>query len=138
VSDPVSTFEPLNREECVALLAGAAVGRLGVVVDDQPHIVPVNYAVDGDTVVFHTAPGTVLTEASLQKVAFEIDRVDERTRTGWSVCVHGVGREITDAADPESEHLAALPVELWAPGERDRVFKIVPAEITGRFIGTTG
>ena len=31
---------------------------------------------------------------------FEIDGYDEQSRTGWSVCVHGPGREITDVEDP--------------------------------------
>jgi uncharacterized protein len=129
------TLEALGREECEALLAAHHVGRLAVMVDDQPHIVPVNYAVDHSTIVFRTADGTVLTEAALRKVAFEVDGVDERTRTGWSVCVHGYGREIGDAVDADSRRLAALPVETWAPGERGRVFKIVAGEVTGRFIG---
>lgn len=129
------TLGALGRNECEALLAAHHVGRLAVVIDDQPHIVPVNYAADGSTIVFRTADGTVLTEAALRKVAFEVDAVDERTRTGWSVCVHGYGREIGDAVDAESRRLSALAIETWAPGERERVFKVVPGEVTGRFIG---
>ena len=64
------------------------------------------YAADTDgNVVFRTGTHTVLTKVDLEQVAFEIDGVDEQTRTGWSVCVHGVGREITDVDDPQPRHL---------------------------------
>lgn len=135
MTTPTKTFEPLGREECEALLARGHVGRLAVVVDGRPHIVPVNYVSDHATIVFRTADGTVLTEAALRRVAFEIDTVDERNQVGWSVCVHGFGQEIGDAVDADSRRLSALPLVTWAPGERDRVFKIVPDEVTGRFIG---
>ncbi|MFI5042255.1 MAG: pyridoxamine 5'-phosphate oxidase family protein [Acidimicrobiales bacterium] len=130
-----TALETLSREECEALLADGAVGRLAVVVDDQPHIVPVNYVAEGATIVFRTAPDTILNEASLHRVAFEVDDIHERRRVGWSVCVQGYGREITDAVDAESRHLLQLFVDCWAPEGRDRWFKIVPDAVTGRYLG---
>ena len=79
---------------------------------------------------------TTATEASLAKVAFEVDDIDVERHQGWSVAVHGFGRDITHAIDPESERLRDLPVRPWAPGQRDRWFKINPAEITGRRLTT--
>ncbi|HZQ59540.1 MAG TPA: pyridoxamine 5'-phosphate oxidase family protein [Acidimicrobiales bacterium] len=130
-----TVLEPLSREMCETLLASGSIGRLAVVIDDQPHIVPVNYVADGATIVFRTAPGTVLTETALQRVAFEVDGIDEERRSGWSVTVHGFGREITDAVDSESQRLRALHVDCWAPEGRDRWFKIVPDLVTGRYLG---
>jgi nitroimidazol reductase NimA-like FMN-containing flavoprotein (pyridoxamine 5'-phosphate oxidase superfamily) len=130
-----TVLEPLSRELCETLLASATTGRLAVVVDDQPHIVPVNYVADGATVVFRTAPGTVLTESALQRVAFEVDGIDEARRTGWSVTVQGSGSDITDALDAESERLRALHLDCWAPEGRDRWFKVVPSVVTGRYLG---
>ena len=128
------TLETLSREACLQLLASKRVGRLGVIADDRPHVVPVNYALDGDTVVFRTGEATVLTEASLRFVALEIDEIDEQTHRGWSVVVHGFGREVGDAIDAESRRLVAIPIETWAGGDRNRVFKIEPEELTGRGI----
>jgi nitroimidazol reductase NimA-like FMN-containing flavoprotein (pyridoxamine 5'-phosphate oxidase superfamily) len=125
----------LTPAECEALLANGSVGRLAVVVGDQPHIVPVNYVADGATIVFRTGPETVLTEASLNKVAFEVDGIHETLRAGWSVCVHGYGREISDCVDDESRRLQALYVDTWAPDGRDRWFKIDPATVSGRALG---
>jgi len=64
----------------------------------------------------------------------EIDRPDQ----GWSVAVHGFGRDITHAVDPESGRLRQLPVQPWAPGRRDQWFKITPTEITGRRLTAAG
>ena len=132
-----SSLVPLSRDECVASLRKARIGRLAVVIKDQPHVLPLNYAVDENgTIVFRTAELTTATEASLAKVAFEVDDIDVERHQGWSVAVHGFGRDITHGIDPESERLRKLPVRPWAPGQRDRWFKITPAEITGRRLTT--
>ena len=123
----------LDPRECLERLHGSRVGRAAVIVEGQPHIVPVNYtAGDDGTVVFRTGVDTVLTRVDLQRVAFEIDGIDEAARSGWSVCVHGVGRELTTLDDPASARLRALTVDVWAPGDRSRMFAIEPLEITGR------
>jgi uncharacterized protein len=110
-----------------------------MVIKDQPHVLPLNYAVDENgTIVFRTAELTVATEASLRKVAFEVDDIDVERHQGWSVAVHGFCRDITQAIDRESERLRELPVRPWAPGQRDQWFKIIPAEITGRRVTTAG
>jgi nitroimidazol reductase NimA-like FMN-containing flavoprotein (pyridoxamine 5'-phosphate oxidase superfamily) len=115
------------------LLRQGRVGRLAVVIGGEPHVIPLNYAVDGEgVIVFRTAELTAATEVALAKVAFEVDEIDVERHQGWSVAVHGYGRGITDAIDPESERLRQLPVRPWAPGQRDQWFKITPKEITGR------
>ena len=77
------TISDLSRKECERLLAGQGVGRLGIAVDGQPHILPVNYAhAGGGEIVFRTASGTLLTEASLRRVAFEVDAIDSGAHEG--------------------------------------------------------
>jgi nitroimidazol reductase NimA-like FMN-containing flavoprotein (pyridoxamine 5'-phosphate oxidase superfamily) len=135
MTDPSSrtAFIELDRTECERLLASQEVGRLAVVADGAPHVIPVNYATPGGgVVVFRTVAGSILTEASLRRVAFEVDEVDRATRSGWSVEVRGVGRDIADAVDAESVRLRQLPLVTWAPGERQQWFKIVPDAVTGR------
>ena len=127
-------LETLTEEACLKLIAGRVVGRLAVVENGRPEIVPVNYVLDERTVVFRTGVATVLTEASLQFVAFEIDEIDEKAHRGWSVVVHGFGREIGDALDAESRRLAALSGQTWAGGDRNRIFKVTADHITGRAI----
>jgi len=136
VSTPASqgaaSLEHLNRTECLNMLALAQVGRVGFVVDGQPEILPVNYALDGDTVLFRTDRGSALNQVSMANVAFEVDWIDESTQSGWSVLVRGRGECIADAVDPTSERIRRLTLNTWAPGERDRWFTIRPSSITGR------
>ena len=135
MTDPSSraAFVELDRAECERLLASHTVGRLAVVTDGAPHVLPVNYATPGGgVIVFRTAAESTLTEASLRQVAFEVDQVDPATCSGWSVEVRGFGRDIADAVDAESVRLRGLPLVTWVPGERQQWFKIVPDAVTGR------
>ena len=58
--NPIASLEDLGRAECLDLLATAAVGRVGLLVDGRPEVLPVNYALDGETVLFRTAEGTAI------------------------------------------------------------------------------
>lgn len=80
--DARTGIERLDREECLALLAGEVVGRLAVVAGGGAEIFPVNYVLDGDTVVFRTDSGTKLHAAGRAQASFEIDRIDREHRTG--------------------------------------------------------
>jgi len=122
----------LTEGECLSLLAANQLGRVGVVVDGQPLVFPVNYVLDGRTIVFRTGVGTILGGASFALVAFEIDGSDAVRRSGWSVMVQGMGHDITDAVDQLSEHLQTIEVFPWAPGSKPRLLRIDPRVITGR------
>jgi len=107
-------YEEITANECLELLKTHHFGRIAVIVDGQPVIFPINYAVDHDAVVFRTNAGAKLSGAVMGRVAFEIDGTDEVARTGWSVVVQGVGSEITAALDHRSEQLRQLEVEPWS------------------------
>ena len=126
----------LARDECFELLATAAVGRVGLVVDGKPEVLPVNYVVDADAIVFRAADASVLTKAALQPVAFEVDRIEAATHSGWSVLVHGVAQDVSHAVDTMSEHVRRLALVSWAPGERHRWFRIKADSVSGRRLGT--
>jgi len=128
----MASLDQIGRSECLGLLATTAVGRVGLIVDGKPEVLPVNYGLDGDSVLFRTAEGTVLNQASGQVVAFEVDHFDETSHTGWSVLVQGLAHNISDTIDPTSERLRRLAVITWAPDSRDRWFRVVPDRITGR------
>jgi len=116
-------------------LARARFARLAFVDGEQPLIFPVNVAVDKDDhIVFRTAGGTALAGLDGRRVAVEVDAHDPGLRTGWSILVCGVARDISAAPDPEAARLRALPVDCWAPGPRDRTFAVLPLSITGRVI----
>lgn len=134
--EPPSTsavvMEELDAVACLELLTTTSVGRVGLVLDGRPFVLPVNYVVDGQSVVFRTAEGTVLNKVALQVVAFEADRIDEATATGWSVLVQGVAQDVSNAIDTTSERLRRLALVSWAPGQRHRWFRVNADTITGR------
>jgi nitroimidazol reductase NimA-like FMN-containing flavoprotein (pyridoxamine 5'-phosphate oxidase superfamily) len=131
-------LEALSPAECLRLLGRGRIGRVGFVSDGQPHVLPVNYiASDAGEVVFRTTDDSLLTAVAGGPAAFEIDGYDEGAKTGWSVCVHGPGREITDIGDDLADRLRQLNVITWAPGPRDRWFAILADQITGRRIPMT-
>ena len=72
-------IEVIDRDECLALLAAESVGRIAVIAGAEPVIFPVNYAMDGETIVFRTAVGSKFAAAVRgTRVSFEIDRFDPR------------------------------------------------------------
>lgn len=97
--------------------------------DGKPEIPPVNYALDGETVLFRTAEGTVLNKAASRVIAFEVDEVAAATHEGWSVLIQGLSRDISDAVDPNLSAQRRLSLITWAPGERHRWFRIDPDKV---------
>src|SRR6476620_9153655 len=103
----------LSKEECLRRLRTARVGRVAFVDQGEPVILPVNHGVDGDAVVFRTAPGGKLFAAESElPVAFEVDGFDADRRAGWSVVVRGAATIVEDQAD--IARLTLLGVEPWA------------------------
>jgi uncharacterized protein len=129
----VPVIRMLDRDRCLELLREACVGRIAVVVNGVPEITPVNYALlDGD-IVFRSGTGTKLHAAlTSQPVSFEVDRIDEDRRTGWSVLVSGNSSVIEDGA--ELERAEALDIDTWAPGTRDAFVRVRTDLVFGREI----
>lgn len=124
----------LERSECLDLLAAHHFGRLAVVMTNgAPMIRPVNYAFDqsSQSVVFRTARGSKL-HALLRaaKAAFEIDGIDEQSRTGWSVVIEGVTAEVNRPHDVG--RLNRLGIEPWAPGPKPHWVAIRAWTVSGR------
>jgi len=126
--------EELGRQECLALMSTQRLGRLGVVVDGMPLVLPMQFALDGETVILQTNQGAKTLHAPLTSVSFEVDHVDWEQGVGWSVLVQGLGEDISTAIDTRSEERRSLAVHPWAPPPADRWLAIVPRKITGRRI----
>src|SRR5690606_4123134 len=92
--DARTGLEIIDPDECRRLLATEDVGRLAIVDGSTPLVFPVNYALDGDAVVFRTVPGTKLALGPRGAVSFEVDAIDRTARTGWSVLVVGHLEEV--------------------------------------------
>ena len=136
MSEVHTGLEPIGIDECVRLLAEHHLGRLAVVVDDQPLIFPINYAFAGRRVVFRTDAGTKLYAAKDRRVAFEIDGTDAVYHEGWSVIVVGIAHEELDPA--RLRELARLPLSPWVSGPKMHWMYISGGAITGRRITREG
>lgn len=130
-------IETLPVDECLRLLSDHDLGRLAYIGHNGPTIAVLNYLLHDGTVVIRTSFGTTLDTISAgARVAFEVDRVDEATRVGWSVIVHGKAEEIWRPAELATAR--RLPVTPWAPGERNHYICIYPSAITGRRVTRPG
>jgi nitroimidazol reductase NimA-like FMN-containing flavoprotein (pyridoxamine 5'-phosphate oxidase superfamily) len=130
----VDRIETLTTDESLQLLSTASVGRIAVTRDALPVILPVNYVVDGTSLVIRTTDGAILRAARAggAVVAFEVDNLEEQTMTGWSVLVTGTLREVT--AVSAVLRAEQLPLAPWAGGERRHFVRITPGLVSGRRI----
>jgi nitroimidazol reductase NimA-like FMN-containing flavoprotein (pyridoxamine 5'-phosphate oxidase superfamily) len=133
---PATEMLELSREECLRLLASHHFGRLAVNIGDGPPVIrPVNYLFDerSQSVVLRTARGSKF-HALLHSAtaAFEIDGIDESSRTGWSVIIRGVTDEVTNAG--QVHRLERLGLEPWAPGPKRHWMHIGAWTVAGRRI----
>jgi uncharacterized protein len=125
--------ETLPSDASLELLSSQSVGRVAFVLDGRPVILPVNYAVDGWTIVFRTTYGGKLVAASSGAlVAFEADSFDRQNRVGWSVVARGTAETVYD--EEMIDRLEALQLDTWANGDRHHWVRIHLQEVTGRRI----
>jgi nitroimidazol reductase NimA-like FMN-containing flavoprotein (pyridoxamine 5'-phosphate oxidase superfamily) len=135
IADARTGIEVITRDECLSLLAADVIGRLAIVSGGAPFVFPINYAMDGEDVVFRTDHGMKLDEGPRSPACFEIDAFERADRAGWSVVVIGRLEEVT-AYDADRFHrLTTLGVDPWAAGERQHWMRLVATTITGRRIG---
>jgi len=123
----------LSPAECYGLLEAGGIGRVGFASADGIMMLPVNFAVTGKAVIFRTAPDTLLAVYANGRVSFEVDRLDDALREGWSVLLQGYAHTVTDEREVRRiEDRTRL--EPWAGGARDVYVRIVPIWISGRCI----
>lgn len=134
MSQPVE----LPYETCRELISGSLVGRAAVCTPSGPQIVPVNYVVVNDSIIFRTAPYSVLgTYASNSPLAFEVDDLDLEHEQGWSVVAVGRGSMVEDPEELADIRSAWDP-RPWAEGSRTLYIRLRWRELSGRRINASG
>ena len=126
-----SWIDELSSEECLFLLRGSKVGRIAVIVDEFPVVLPVNHRLidkaGGPALLLRTRSGSVIDRASTV-VAFQVDGIEPARREGWSVLVRGRLQYV----DPDTAQICeGLGLDTWLDG-RDTWLVIEPIAITGR------
>jgi nitroimidazol reductase NimA-like FMN-containing flavoprotein (pyridoxamine 5'-phosphate oxidase superfamily) len=121
----------LDLGECMELLAAKSVGRIAYASDAGARILPVNYVLVDDSVIFRTVPdGEIFHHALSSVCAFEIDETDESFRSGWSVVV--VGRLQLATEDDFAHMLYGKLPEPWAGGNRYMFVRLPCEQVSGR------
>jgi uncharacterized protein len=118
----------LTLDECWDMLEADEFGRLAYRLVDEVHMVPINYLVDGRSLLFRTASGSKLLAAALHSdVALEIDWHDDLA--AWSVVARGQLRRLPE---DEQHRVDALPRQPWIATLTYDVVELVPTAVTGR------
>ncbi len=125
-----TAVESLSDLECWERLRGEEFARLAFHLVGEVHIVPLNYATDGERVFFRTSEGSKLLGVTMNEdVALEIDRYDDDAESAWSVVVRGSAHVLEG---DDADVVEGLPLRPWIPTAKYVVVGIVPSEITGR------
>lgn len=135
-------IEELSEADCLTLIAPGGIGRIAYVGRYGQTVLPVNYQMLDNTIVFRTGEDSPL-EEDLQtgirhaeyQVAFEIDEINLAEKDGWSVLIQGPAHHI----DSDAERAAASQtgVQPWSGGAKEHYIRVVPTRITGRRIHAT-
>jgi nitroimidazol reductase NimA-like FMN-containing flavoprotein (pyridoxamine 5'-phosphate oxidase superfamily) len=135
----------MTNGEAKALLLRASFGHLGCSRDDQPYVVPMNYAYDSQALYFFTTEGTKTDlVATNSKVCFQVEEVLNPLL--WrSVMVTGRAHRVTKPKDLEqamqliSERNPSLTPAInkteigpWRRPARMAVYKVIPEAVYGR------
>jgi nitroimidazol reductase NimA-like FMN-containing flavoprotein (pyridoxamine 5'-phosphate oxidase superfamily) len=121
----------LDEAECLRLLTKSEIGRVVFTDAALPAAQPVTYLLDGEEVVFRTGGGSKLAAATRGAVvAFQVDEMDLRTRTGWTVL--GVGEAYEVLVPERLAELATRMPQPWAPNRTSHTIAVPLQRLTGR------
>jgi uncharacterized protein len=121
----------LGKAECLRLLAGHEIGRVVFTDAALPAAQPVTYLLDDEEIVFRTSGGGKLAAATRNAVvAFQVDRIDTDTRTGWTVL--GVGQAYEVVVPDRLAELAERIPTPWAPNRTAHTIAIPLQRLSGR------
>lgn len=122
----------IDREHCLALLGGCAIGRVVYTAGALPAVSPVAYVLDDGEVLFGTPFIGELADATRNTVvAFQTDRFDHGSGAGWSVL--GVG-ETYDVTDPGRVGVLTGRTPRGFRGVGGRVVALPLVRLTGSLI----
>lgn len=125
----------LDEQRCRELLTGhdIHVGRVAFAEDgdpDWPTVLPVNYAYHDGAVFFRTFVGSKLFAAlRRQRVAFEVDEIDDAWQTGWSVVALG---SLDVVQDPAAAAAVGDTLQSWAADDDEQLVRISIEQLSGR------
>lgn len=128
MSADTDVVRKLGSAECWDLLRANNFGQLAYHLRARTRVTPINYAVDGERLIFRTAEGTKFYALKVEdQVALQIDFVGEDS--AFSVVANGGVHEITEDADVEEATINLRPL---IRTEKKHVFAIEVTKVRGR------
>jgi nitroimidazol reductase NimA-like FMN-containing flavoprotein (pyridoxamine 5'-phosphate oxidase superfamily) len=123
----------LDASACWTLLSQVRVGRLAWTdPDGRIMIVPVNFGLDGHTIVIRTGETTLLDAArARRRCALQADDLEPGLRSGWTVLVDG--RLAVTEDEAAAARLGRL-VDPWLRVPRPHVLLLAATQVTGRAV----
>lgn len=119
----------LDRAESLRLLAAKKVGRLAFVHEGSPVIMPMNFTLADERVIFRTLAHGSGARAVDTAVAFEVDDIDDFLEAGWSVVITGTAELLSEE---ELTRLRGSAPEPWAEGPRTLFVAVPIQQVSGR------
>ena len=130
--------EIIPLAQCVHRLESKEVGRIAFVRGSSVQLYPINYAWDGEAIVFRCAAESPISEAVGKEVVIEVDHIDERERFAWSVIARGTPELVDPEVTPElMRRLRSLSLYPWAEGEKGVWIRMIPSPLSGRIVKRT-
>jgi nitroimidazol reductase NimA-like FMN-containing flavoprotein (pyridoxamine 5'-phosphate oxidase superfamily) len=127
-------FDAMGRQQCLDLIESHHLGRIAWQAADLPQILPISYAMHQGSLYFRTLPDGLLAElAQPTSVALEVDDLDQQTRTGWSIVLHGHSSAVREP-DELADMWASDSLVPWAAGNRTLFIRIRPDRIERRVV----
>lgn len=136
----------MDRTACLALLHAARMGRLACVKDNQPYVVPITFATEGNYLYGFSLLGQKIEWMRKNpKVCVQIDEL-EGPQKWQSIVVHGTYEELPDRLGTKIQRdrawsLLSQHAQWWEPGGLKPVaeapaqhlfYRIFVDEISGR------
>jgi len=119
----------LDRSACLGLLGTRSWGRLVYTRRALPEVLPASYHLEGERVLIRLAHSEAATASRDAVVAFEVDDFDAAFRSGWTVTIVGLAREVTPSG--EREWLAGQDIPPWAGVSEDHVLAMTAGRMSG-------
>ena len=127
-------LDAIGRQQCLDLIESHHLGRIAWQAADRPQILPITYVLHQGSVYFRTLPDGLLAElAQPTSVALEVDELDQQTRSGWSIVLHGHTSAVREPDELADLWASDSPVP-WVSGNRTLFIRIRPDTVAGRIV----
>lgn len=134
--DPHGAIRLLSQQQCLDLLAAAAVGRVGFVSNEGVEIIPVGYRLGaGPRLFVMTQPWGIVGQLAERgaQCSVEVDYHSDTVGSGWSVLMRGTLNRL-DRAGAAAYAELDRGLDPW-PGYLDaQPVQFVPSSYSGRSV----